>query len=140
MIGDRPSSGALTNDTNAQAGQVDIRNNIFWPHPGSGYNRGMGNVDFAGAIGTISHNLWYGGSGSNPAATFSADSAEVDPHFVSVTPGNENFHLQPGSPAFRAGTDRVASLVTSDLELQQPLQAPGQAAGAGSFYVGAYAR
>ena len=140
MIGDRPSSGALTNDTDAQADQVDIRNNIFWPHAGSGYNRGTGNAGFTGAIGTISHNLWYGGSGTNPAATFSADSIEADPRFVSVAPGNENFHLWPDSPALLAGTDRVAPLVTSDLELQRPERPPGQTAAAGSFYVGAYAR
>jgi hypothetical protein len=137
MIGDRPSSGALTNDMDAQADQMDIRNNIFWPHVGSGYNRGTGNADFAGAIGTIAHNLWYGGSGSSPAATFSTESIEADPRFVSVTPGNEDFHLQPGSRALIAGTDRVASLVTSDIEVQRPEQAH---AGSGSFYLGAYAR
>jgi hypothetical protein len=139
MVGDRPSSGALTNDMDAQADQMDIRNNIFWPHAGSGYNRGTGNAGFAGKIGTISHNVWYGGSGTNPAATFSAESVEADPRFMSVTPGNEDFHLQPGSPALRAGTDRVAALVTSDLELQGAPEVPDPA-GAGSFYVGAYER
>lgn len=139
MAGDRPSSGALTNDTDAQAEQLDIRNNIFWPHAGSGYNRGMGNAGFTGAIGTIAHNVWFGGSGSDPVASFSTESIEADPRFVSVTPGGEDFHLQPGSPALRAGTDSVGALVKSDLELQQPEATPGREA-AGSFYAGAYAR
>jgi len=140
MIGDRPSSGLLTNDMDARPGQVDIRNNIFWPHPGSGYNRGLGNAEFSGAVGTISHNLWYGGSGANPAGAFSADSLAVDPQFVSVTPGSEDFHLRPGSPGLIAGSDRVAPVVTSDLELQQAARAVSQDGAASAFYLGAYAR
>lgn len=140
MIGDRPSSGLLTNDMDTHPQQVDIRNNIFWPHAASGYNRGMGNADFTGAIGTISHNLWHGGTGANPASTFSADSLDADPQFVSVTPGGEDFHLRPESPALLAGTDQVAPLVKSDFELQQAAQPGVHPAAAGTFYLGAYAR
>jgi hypothetical protein len=140
MMGDTPSSGALTNDMNAGNGQMDIRNNIFWPHPGSGYNRGAGNAEFSGAIGTVSHNLWYGGSGSDPAGTFSKYSLTADPRFASVIPGAEDFHLQPESPALGAGTGEATGVVTSDIELQPFAQPSGETATAGSFYIGAYAR
>lgn len=139
IIGDTPSSGALTNDTGAQSSQVDIRNNIFWPHPGSGYNRGAGNEEFSGAIGVVSHNLWFGGSGSDPVATFSQKSQDADPRFVSVRPGAEDFHLQPGSPALQGGTRVVAGIVTSDLDARPSGKPAGETGAADSFYIGAYA-
>jgi hypothetical protein len=139
MMGDTPSSGAVTIDMSAADGQMDIRNNIFWPHPGSGYNRGEGNAGLTGA-GTVSYNLWYGGAGADPAASFSSSSLNTDPKFVSVTPGAEDFHLQPDSPALPAGTRAVAAIVSSDLGLQPFRQPSDAAAAADSFYIGAYAR
>jgi hypothetical protein len=128
--GDTPSSGAVTNDMGAQPGQVDIRNNIFVPHAGSGYNRGRGNSDFSEAVGTIANNLWYGGKGDNPANTFSASSLQGEPRFVSTRPGAEDLRLQPGSPALVGGVD-LATAVTSDCDFH-----PGHS---GSHYIGAYA-
>jgi hypothetical protein len=129
MIGDTPSSGALTNDMGAHPGQVDIRNNVFVPHTGSGYNRGQGNVQFRDGVGTIANNLWYGGRGDNPATTFSSASLQSDPHFVSTAAGAEDLHLQPGSPALGSGTDLPS--VSSDCDFRRP--------GAGGRYIGAYA-
>jgi hypothetical protein len=140
MMGDTPSSGSLTNDMSAGKDQLDIRNNIFWPHPGSGYNRGAGNAELAGPIGPISHNLWYGGSGANPGAGFSSDSLNADPRFASVTPGREDFHLQDDSPALAGGTRAVAALVTTDIELRTVTQSNGPREPADSFHIGAYAR
>jgi hypothetical protein len=141
-IGDTPSSGALTNDMAPHPGQVDIRNNIFWPHPGSGYNRGAANPEFAGGVGTIGNNLWFGGKGANPATTFSASSLQVDPRFVATAPGAEDLHLQSGSPALGAGIDAVAATVTSDYDLVKAVAPAATAAapGIGQHYVGAYAR
>ncbi len=140
MVGDTPSSGSLTNDMSEAKDQLDIRNNIFWPHSGSAFNRGLGNVELTGAIGPIAHNLWYGGPGPDSITSFSAESLNADPRFVSTTPGNEDFHLQGNSPALSAGTDAVASLVTSDIELQPAAQPAGKPTTAASFYIGAYAR
>jgi hypothetical protein len=137
--GDTPSSGALTNDMSTAQQQLDIRNNIFWPHRGSGYNRGSGNEGLAGAIGPISHNLWYGGSGTDPTTSFSPKSLNADPRFRSAASGDEDFHLQEDSPALCAGTDAVAVLVTSDIELH-PAQCAGGPAATGAFFIGAYAR
>lgn len=139
MAGDTPSSATLTNDMSPAPEQVDIRNNIFWPHPGSGYNGGEGNTEFSGGVGTISHNLWFGGSKPDPGLTFSTSSLNADPRFVSVTAGSEDFRLQLDSPALTAGTGLVAALVTSDLELQ-PAARPDEQHAADSFHIGAYAR
>lgn len=140
MAGDTPGSAALTNDMSQAGTQVDIRNNIFWPHPGTSYNGGEGNARFAGEARTISHNLWHGGSHGDPAATFSESSLNANPRFVSVTPGSEDFHLQPGSPALTGGTTLAAPLVTSDLELRPVAQQNARPPAIDSFYIGAYAR
>jgi hypothetical protein len=137
-IGDTPSSGALTDDLAVRPNQVDIRNNIFWPHPGSGYNRGAGNPEFAGGIGIIANNLWYGGKGANPATTFSAGSLQADPRFVATTPGAEDLHLQAGSPALDAGTEAVSGIVTSDCDIVRPASLRTAARNASAFHVGAY--
>jgi Right handed beta helix region len=139
MAGDTPSSGALTNDLSPAADQVDIRNNIFWPHAGSAYNRGDDNPDFSGAVGTITNNLWYGGKGSLPP-TLAAGAVQSDPQFVATTPGHEDLHLQPESPALQAGTDAIVATVTSSYDLVRSAAQPTGAAGGGPFHIGAYAR
>jgi hypothetical protein len=131
--------GALTNEMNAGPRQFDIRNNIFWPSPGAKYV-----VDkISGALSlpvsaTVSHNLWFGGSGANPAATFSGSSLQADPRFVATRPGSENFRLQSGSPAIDKGTGDVSAVVTDDHDISggNPPR-PGRPQGAG-YDIGAY--
>jgi hypothetical protein len=116
-IGDTPSSGALTNDTNTAPNQFEVRNNIFVPHAGSSYAAGCCNPSFTGA-GVLTHNLFFGGQG---ATAFSSDSMVADPLFVSTTPGAEDFHLRPQSPALDQGTGMGASaVVKDDFEVVKP--------------------
>jgi hypothetical protein len=114
MIGDTPSSGALTDDMAVIANQMDIRNNIFWPHPGSGYTRGSTNPDFTGGIGIFTNNLWYGAGPLSLLTVLGIDSVGIDPNFVS--PGSD-FHLQTGSPAIGAGSSQVSTTVIDDFDI-----------------------
>jgi len=132
LAGDTPSSGALTNDTNAASGMVDIRNNIFWPNTGSAYARGCCNVTFGGA-GTITNNLWYG-SGATPS--FSSASVNANPNFVNASSGD--FHLQAGSPAIGAGTSVVSSIVLDDLDTATSLLTQTLYSLTGTYDIGAY--
>jgi len=132
LAGDTPSSGALTNDTNAASGMVDIRNNIFWPNTGSAYARGCCNVTFGGA-GTITNNLWYG---SGAAPSFSSASVNANPNFVNASSGD--FHLQAGSPAIGAGTSVVSSIVLDDLDTATSLLTQTLYSLTGTYDIGAY--
>jgi len=123
-----PVEGAIQNDMVAGPNQVDIRNNIFYPSAGTGYNGGSNNGGFTGGIGPITHNLYYG-AGSAP----SFDSAPVsgNPLFSSATqsPSSANgfyftpsnvssvaldFHAQPGGAGIDTGDSTVSSLVIDD--------------------------
>jgi hypothetical protein len=63
-------------------------------------------------IGTVSNNIFYGGSGS----TLGGSLITADPTFVSVS-GND-FHLAAGSPAIGAGAMGVSSIVTTDYDVK----------------------
>jgi len=99
---------ALMNDWNLPADALDMENNIFVPHPGTGY----GAESIGSNAGVISHNLWFNGTGS-----YSADRAPVsgDPQFVQ--PGSD-FHLKPGSAAISSGSSDVAIRSDYDLKLR----------------------
>jgi hypothetical protein len=104
----RANYGALMSDADLSSGALDIRNNIFWAHAGTLYEAG----DFSGT-GTITRNLWHGGSGGYS----DSDPVAGDPRFVS--PGSD-FRLQSGSPAIDAGSSGVAGIVTDDYTLLTP--------------------
>jgi len=103
--------------------QYDIRNNIFRPAPGTRYVRetigGLANVTNTSAA----NNLWFGGTGTNPATTFSTSSQTGDPMFISTTSGSEDLRLQSSSPAKNNGTtvganaNVVSSVVTDDNDI-----------------------
>lgn len=101
--------GALMNDEVVSATAFDLRNNIFVPITGL-YAAGT----FSGK-GTFTNNLWFGGGGSNPAASFSTASLQVDPLFVSTAA--RNLRLQSGSPAVDTGTSSVSGVVTDDFDI-----------------------
>lgn len=115
LAGNTPSTGAITNDMQAEPNQLDVRNNIFVPHPGSAYNAGdNNNVNFQTNVGPITNNLWYGGSNTNPSKTFSTASQAYNPQFISTT--TPDFHLVATSPARSAGTTVVTSSVSQDFD------------------------
>ena len=97
------------NDANFGSTAVDIRNNIFVPVTGY-YVAGT----FVGK-GPVTNNLWFGGTGANPAASYSSASVQADPMFVSVAA--RNLRLQSGSPAIDRGTGVVSGLVTDDFDI-----------------------
>src|SRR5437016_273579 len=98
--------GLLTNDWNLAVGAVSLENNIFWPANNMAYTGGSGGLTVL--IGTVSNNIFYGGSG----ATLGGSLITADPTFVSVS-GND-FHLAAGSPAIGSGSTGVSSVVTTD--------------------------
>ncbi len=104
------SIGSIQNDWNLGPNAVDIRNNIFVPINGIYSYSG-----FAGA-GTVTNNLWFGGTGTNPASTYSTSSLTVNPLFVSTA----NFRLSGGSPAIDTGTSAVSALVIDDYDVVSP--------------------
>jgi hypothetical protein len=129
MVGNTPSSGALTNEMNVKANQMEIRNNIVWPKSGSAYSSGS----FSASNGIYSNNLWYGASG---APSFSSASLSVDPQLVD--PDFGDFHLKATSPAIDAGSSAVATLVKDDFDAatstrSQTLRPQGSAIDIGAF-------
>lgn len=98
--------GALMNDWGLPIDAVDIRNNIFAMANGTAY--GAGSVGFGVSAGTITHNLYFGGSG---LTNFDANPVTGNPLFV--TPGGDH-SLQAGSPAIDSGSAVALSLVTND--------------------------
>jgi hypothetical protein len=102
--------GAITNDWAFPVGSLDLENNIFYVATGTPYNSGSNGVP--NNAGTITHNLWFNGTGGT-----AMDTAPITSNPLFVTPGSD-FHLQAGSPATGVGTvsAAVTSLVTNDYE------------------------
>ncbi len=121
---------ALTNELVPAANQLDIRNNIFVPALKTRYVIDV-NGGFAGNIGSVTHNLWFGGTDTNPATTFSSNSVQSDPGFVAVP---SNLRLVAGGGAIDKGTSIVSAVVTDDYDLVGP-----RPKGAG-FDIGAFER
>jgi len=98
--------------------QLDIRNNIFWPAPGTRYIKDTLSGGLALPANTsVTNNIWFGGTGTSPATNLSSSSLQSDPQFVSTTPGSENFRLRAGSPAIDSGSAIVSSVVKDDHEI-----------------------
>jgi hypothetical protein len=74
---------------------LDLRNNLFLPAPGAYY--AGGSVGFAGSIGTISNNLWFGGIGN----------IGFDTHALT----------DPASPAIDQGVAAVSTVVADDFDV-----------------------
>jgi len=106
------SYGIITNDWNFPSDALDLENNVFVPTAGRKYTGGS--VGIAAGIGTISNNLWNGGSGS---ITFDTHAVTGAPVFVDAS--NGDFHLQSTSAAIDAGSAAVASLVTDDFDFTE---------------------
>ncbi len=138
-----PSSAAnfaaLTNEMLPAANQVDIRNNIFVPAANTRYfidaNDGFSGA--VGAIGPITHNLWFGGVGVHPATTFSTQSVQGNPLFVAAP---NDLRLSAGSGALNTGSSAVLSLVTNDFDVATPALERTTRPYAGAFDIGAYER
>ena len=101
--------------TKVTSSDIVIKNNIFYAN-GS-------NPVFETTVSSLpgeDYNLVYNYSGS---FTFGASTIDgLDPQFVNTTPGSEDLHLQPGSPAIEAGTDLG---VSDDIEKAVRPNPPG---------------
>jgi hypothetical protein len=111
--GSTPLYGVITNDSSLPSDALDLRNNLFLPIPGAYY--AGGSVGFAGSLGTISNNLWFGGIGS---IGFDTHALTADPSFVNA--GAADFHLNPASPAIDQGVAAVSAVVGDDFDAVVP--------------------
>ena len=102
-----------------------MENNIFWPAPGLPYTGGA--IGLQGTVGTVTNNLYYGGSG----ASFGSAVISTNPAFVSAS--TDDFHLSPTSPAVGSGSSLVSSVVVTDYDLNSAPQPAG-----GAYDIGAY--
>ena len=102
--------GAITNDWNFPSDALDLENNIVVPTSGRKYTGGS--VDLDTGIGTVSNNLWSGGTGS---VSFDSHPTSGAPQFVDV--GAANFHLQSTSAAIDTGASGVGAVVTDDFDV-----------------------
>ncbi len=147
------ATGAIENDMVAAANQMDVRNNIFYPSAGTLYNSGSNNGDFTGGIGTITHNLWMGGSNAvprfdtapktgNPLFTLAllspAGSSGLYLTVSSVLTTLLDFHLLSGSPAIDTGDAGVASLVVDDFDVATATQSRTLRPMSGGYDIGPY--
>lgn len=123
------SYGMIMNDWNPAADAVDMQNNIFCPHAGTPYTGGSNGGEVA-VMGTYSHNVWFGGTGS---ISFDAGAISGDPGFV--VPGTD-FHLQTGSPAIDAGVNTISAVVNVDFDGIARPQGAGYDAGAYEYVPG----
>ena len=99
---------AMSNDAGVPSDAFDIRNNIFEPAAGKPYSGGT--VGFGGTVGTITNNLWFGGTG---AVAFDAQAVKSNPQFIGVP---TDFHIGANSPAVDAGSSAVSALVATDYD------------------------
>ncbi len=121
-----PNHAAISNDWTLASNAVDIRNNIFWPHTNTKYNGGS--VGMSAGLGTVTNNLWYGGSDAVP--TFDSAPKTGNPSFVSA---GTDFHISSAaSPAVDAGSSGVSAVVTNDYDIST-LRPQGS-----GFDIGAY--
>ena len=95
---------AISNDWNFPSDALDLRNNIVVPAPGQPYTGGSVGID--SGIGTISNNLWSGGSGD---VSFDTHPIKAAPGFVNAA--QADFHLLANSAAVDAGSAGVTWVV-----------------------------
>jgi hypothetical protein len=119
------SYGVISNDEALLSAALDMENNIFWPASGLPYIGGA--IGLQGMIGTVTNNLYYGGSG--PA--FGSFVVNGNPAFVNAS--GDDFHLTAQSPAVGSGSSAVSSVVVTDYDLNSAPQPAG-----GAYDIGAY--
>ncbi len=103
---------ALTNEMLPAANQLEVHNNIFVPASKTRYIIDI-NGGFTGDIGSVTHNLWFGGTDANPATTFSSNSVQSAPGFVAAP---SDLRLDAGSAAIDKGTNLVSVVVKDDFD------------------------
>jgi hypothetical protein len=104
--------GVITNDWNLPSGALDMENNIFYASTGGSYSGGS--VGMSGGLGTVTNNLFFNG---NDGEGWDSHPVSGNPLFLVLTITAPDLHLQTGSPAIGAGSTAVASVVTSDYDL-----------------------
>jgi hypothetical protein len=100
---------AISNDWNFPSDALDLRNNIVVPAAGKPYTGGSVGID--SGIGTISNNLWSGGTGG---VAFDAHPVLAAPGFVNAA--QADFHLLENSAAINAGNAGVAGWIADDYD------------------------
>ena len=118
--GNHAGYAAISNDETLASNALDVENNIFYPN-GTAYTGG--DAGFSGSHGTLTNNLFFGGTGS----TLGSNAVTANPNFAN--PASDDLHLTSGSPAIGAGAAAVAAVVVTDYDLN-PASAP--------FAIGAY--
>jgi hypothetical protein len=106
--GTNDNYAAMSNDAVVPTDAFDIRNNIFEPVSGKPY--AGGSVGFGGSVGTLSNNLWFGGTGS---VSFDSVPISGNPAFANA-PGD--LHLTAASAAIDQGTGATFALVANDYD------------------------
>lgn len=99
---------AMSNDAVVPADAFDIRNNIFEPAASKPYSGGS--VGFGGSIGTITNNLWFGGTGS---VSFDGHPVSGNPQFVAAP---SDLHIGATSAAIDHGSVGVSTLAVDDFD------------------------
>ncbi len=102
--------GVVVNDWSIPSNGLDMENNIFYAANGGTYSGGANGMTTG--LGTVTHNFFYGGVDGD-----SWDAAPVSGNPLVLSLTTPDFHLQAGSPAIGAGSTAVASVVTTDYEL-----------------------
>ncbi len=128
------SRSSLMNDGALAAASLEIRNNIIVAGNGNRHLEG-GTMGFDNVAGSMSHNLWFNGTGS-----FSGSSNQNgNPLFISTTFFAENLRLQStSSPAFCNGTNAVASVVNNDFDIADAILSPIPRPNGNCFSIGAF--
>jgi len=118
--GNHSGYAAMSNDETLAANALDVENNIFYPN-GTAYVGG--DTGFGGSHGTVTNNLFFGGTGG----TLGSNPVTANPNFLNAA--TDDLHLTSGSPAIGAGAAAVSGVVVTDYDLN-PASAP--------FDIGAY--
>jgi hypothetical protein len=118
--GNHSGYAAMSNDETLAANALDVENNIFYPN-GTAYVGG--DTGFGGSHGTVTNNLFFGGTGG----TLGSNPVTANPNFLNAA--TDDLHLTSGSPAIGAGAAAVSGVVVTDYDLN-PASAP--------FAIGAY--
>lgn len=117
--------GAITNDAGLPADALDLINNIV--APAAGKPRTGGTVGLGSGMGTVSNNLWFGGTG---AVAFDTQPLVLDPQFAGAA--GADFHLRATSPAINAGSNTVTTVAGTDYDAVVPRPQSG------GFDIGAF--
>jgi hypothetical protein len=125
---------ALTNEMNPAANQLEIRNNIFVPASKTRYVIDV-NGGFLGDVGPVTNNLWFGGTDTNPATSFSSNSVQGNPGFAAAP---NDFHLAAGSAAIDKGIGLVSGVVKDDYDAATGNRSPSLRPQNALFDVGAF--